>query len=101
MVIADATSSIRLPPLTGALRSAPLGESFLFQDYMEEAIKIQKSLDPIPTKRASGRNTTPWQTTREDPLGSRMNTVIVRQWSARLPSSQPGNSTPQSNFSSS
>jgi hypothetical protein len=54
-VIADAKSSIRLPQLTGALRSAPLGEYFLFQDSLvDEAIKIKKSLDPIPTKRASG-----------------------------------------------
>jgi hypothetical protein len=34
-VIAEAKSVIRLPQLTGALRSAPLGESFLFQDFME------------------------------------------------------------------
>jgi hypothetical protein len=50
-VIAEAKSVIRLPQLTGALRS--LGESFLFQDSLEEAIKIQTTLDPIPTKRAS------------------------------------------------
>jgi hypothetical protein len=53
IVIADAKSSIRLPQLTGALRSAPLGESFLFHDSLVEAIKVKKSLDPIPTKRAS------------------------------------------------
>jgi hypothetical protein len=50
-VIAESKSVIRLPQLTGALRSAPLGESFLFQDSLEEAIKIQKNLDPIPNKR--------------------------------------------------
>jgi hypothetical protein len=53
VVIADARSSIRLPQLTGALRSAPSGESFVFQDSLEEAIKVQKTIDPIPTKRAS------------------------------------------------
>jgi hypothetical protein len=31
-VIADTKSAVRLPQLTGALRSAPLGESFHFQD---------------------------------------------------------------------
>jgi hypothetical protein len=45
-------SVIRLPQLTGALMSAPLGESLLFQDSLEEAIKIQKTLDPIPIKHA-------------------------------------------------
>jgi hypothetical protein len=60
-VIAEAKSVIRIPQLTGALRSAPLGESFLFQDSLEDAIKIQKNLDPIPTKRASQakKQTTP------------------------------------------
>jgi hypothetical protein len=53
MVIADAKSSNRLPQLTGALRSAPLGKYFLFQDSLEEAIKVQKTPDPIPIKRAS------------------------------------------------
>jgi hypothetical protein len=48
--IAEAKSVFRFPQLTGALRSAPLGESFLFQDSFEEAIKIQKTLDPISTK---------------------------------------------------
>jgi hypothetical protein len=42
-IIIEAKSVIRLPQLTGALRSAPLGESFLFQDSLEEAIKIQKT----------------------------------------------------------
>jgi hypothetical protein len=53
IVIADAKSVIRLPQLTGALRSARLGESFLFQDSLEDAIKIHKTLDSIPTKHAS------------------------------------------------
>jgi hypothetical protein len=52
-IITEAKSVIRLPQLTGALRSAPLGESFLFQDSLEEAIKVQMTLDPIPTKRVS------------------------------------------------
>jgi hypothetical protein len=62
-VIADAKSSIRLPQLTGALRSAPLGESFLFQDSLEEVIKIQKTLDLIPTRHASGPDKAKKQTT--------------------------------------
>jgi hypothetical protein len=33
-IIAEAKSVIRLPQLTGALRSAPSGESFLFQDSL-------------------------------------------------------------------
>jgi hypothetical protein len=57
-IITEAKSVIRLPQLTGALRSAPLGEFFLFQDYLEEAIKIQKSLDPIPTKAWAKKQTT-------------------------------------------
>jgi hypothetical protein len=40
-IITEAKSVIRLPQLTGALRSAPLGEFFLFQDSLEEAIKTQ------------------------------------------------------------
>jgi hypothetical protein len=52
-IITEDKSVIRLPHLTGALRSAPLGESFLFQDSLEEAIKVQKTLDPIPTKCVS------------------------------------------------
>jgi hypothetical protein len=39
--ITEAKSVIRLPQLTGALRSALLVEFFLFQDSLEEAIKIQ------------------------------------------------------------
>jgi hypothetical protein len=64
-VIAEAESVIRLPQLTGALRSAPLGESFLFQDFLEEAIKIQKTLDPIPTSRASWPDKAKKQTTSQ------------------------------------
>jgi hypothetical protein len=52
-IITEAKSVICLPQLTGALRSAPLGESFLFQDSLEEVIKVQATLDPIPTKRVS------------------------------------------------
>jgi hypothetical protein len=52
-IIAEAKSVIRLPQLTRALRSAPLAESFLFQDSLEEVIKIQNTLDPIPTKHVS------------------------------------------------
>jgi hypothetical protein len=52
-IITEAKSVIRVPQLTGALRSAPLGESFLFQDSLEEAIKVQKPLGPILTKRVS------------------------------------------------
>jgi hypothetical protein len=62
-VIADAKSSIRLPQLTGALRSAPLGECFLFQDSVEEAIKIQKTLDPIRIKHTSWPDKAKKQTT--------------------------------------
>jgi hypothetical protein len=40
-IITEAKSVIRLSQLTGALRSAPLGEFFLFQDSLEEVIKIQ------------------------------------------------------------
>jgi hypothetical protein len=47
-VIADGKSEIRLPQVTGALRSAPLVESFLFQDSLKEAIKVQKTVDSIP-----------------------------------------------------
>jgi hypothetical protein len=87
IVIADAKSVIRLPQLTGALRSAPLGESFLFQDSLEEAIKVQKTLDPIPTKHASWprprnrppplRYCLPTQvgTTREAPLGQSLKEI--------------------------
>jgi hypothetical protein len=46
-IITEAKFVIRLSQLTGALRSAPLGESFLFQDSLE-AIKVQATLDPIP-----------------------------------------------------
>jgi hypothetical protein len=48
-VFADAKASIRLPQLTGALRSALFVEPFLVQDSLEEAIKVQKTIDPIPT----------------------------------------------------
>jgi hypothetical protein len=63
IVIPDAKSTIRLPQLTGALRSAPLWDSFLFQDFLEGAIKVQKTLDPSPTKRASWPNKAKNQTT--------------------------------------
>jgi hypothetical protein len=79
LIITEAKSVIRLPKLTGAIRSAPLGESYLFQDSLEEAIKIQKNLDPIPAKRVSWpdkakkqtRHSLPTQvgTTRETSLG--------------------------------
>jgi hypothetical protein len=52
-IITEAKLVIRLLQLTGALRSAPLGECFLFQDSLEEAIKVQATLDPIPIKRVS------------------------------------------------
>jgi hypothetical protein len=52
-IITEAKSAIRLPQLTEALRSAPLGECFLYQDSLEEAIKVQVTLDPIPVKRVS------------------------------------------------
>jgi hypothetical protein len=56
---------------------------------LEEAIKFQKTLDPIPTKRASGpdkakEQTTPWlsqptqvQTTREAPLGLSLKEMLI------------------------
>jgi hypothetical protein len=51
--ITEAKSVIRLPQLTGAQRSAPLEECFLFQDSLEEAINVQATLDPVPVKRVS------------------------------------------------
>jgi hypothetical protein len=74
-VIADAKSVICLPQLTGALRSAPLGESFLFQDSLEEAIKVQKTLDPIPIKRASWLDKTKKQTTPRYSLPTQVGTT--------------------------
>jgi hypothetical protein len=38
------------------------GESFLFQDSLEEAVKVQHTLDPIPAKRASWPDKTKKQT---------------------------------------
>jgi hypothetical protein len=83
-VIAESKLVIRLPQLTAALRSAPLGESFLFQDSLEEAIKIQKNLDPITTKRASWprpppRYSLPTQvgTSREATLGQNLEEMLL------------------------
>jgi hypothetical protein len=59
-VIAEAKSVIRVPQLTGGLH---LGESFLFHDSLEEAIKIQNNLDPISTKHASWPDKAKKQTT--------------------------------------
>jgi hypothetical protein len=87
IVIADAKSVIRLPQLTGALRSAPLGESFLFQDSFEEAIKVQKTLDPIPNNHPSRRRNRPPPpryslptqvgTAREAPLGQNLKEMLL------------------------
>jgi hypothetical protein len=94
VVIADAKSSIRLPQLTGALRSAPLGESFLFQDSLEEAIKVHKSVDPIPTKRASGPDKAKKQTT---PLAQ--STYSGRDYQGGSSRPKPKGNSPQNDSS--
>jgi hypothetical protein len=93
-VIAEAKSVIRLPQLTGALRSALLGEAFLFQDFLEEAIKIQKNLDPIPTKRVSWPDEVKKQTTSQV-----LSTYPGRDFQGGFPRPKPRGNAPRNDGS--
>jgi hypothetical protein len=79
-IITEAKSVIRLPQV----RSAPLGECFLFQDSLEEAIKVQTTLDPIPVMRVSwpdkAKKQTPYQV---------QSSYFCRDFQGGLPRSRP------------